>query len=152
MQAHAALTRELHFKVPFPHITSTSRRRRRRRSSMRRDSVCDIVEIYELLYRLGLSADTTAFFHLSFALYLAARTPHWLVAPSQCPYPQVAARYRTDSLQVYRSISALTRQLWQRKGEALRALARQPLSDPPSTPQILAVLALSLREKARPPR
>ena len=36
--------------------------------------------------------------------------------------------------------------------EALRALARQPLSDPPSTPQILAVLALSLREKARPPR
>ena len=39
-----------------------------------------------------------------------------------------------------------------RSEEALRALARQPLSDPPSTPQILAVLALSLREKARPPR
>ena len=119
---------------------------------MRRDSVCDIVEIYELLYRLGLSADTTAFFHLSFALYLAAQTPHRLFAPSQYLYPQVAARYRTDSLQVYRSISALTRQLWQRKGEALRALARQPLSDPPSTPQILAGLALSLREKVRPPR
>lgn len=114
---------------------------------MRRNIVCDIVEVYDLLYHLGLSANSDAFFYLSFALYLAVRTPHRLFAPSQYLYPQVAAHYRTDSLRVYRGISALIGQLWQRKSAVLRALAHQPLPDPPNTPQLLAVLALSLREK-----
>jgi len=41
--------------------------------------VTDIVEVYDLLYRLGFSATNTAFFHLSYSVYLASLNPHWLV-------------------------------------------------------------------------
>ena len=47
------------------------------------NAVTDIAEVYDLLYRLGFSATNTAFFHLSYAVYLAALNPHWLVKPSQ---------------------------------------------------------------------
>lgn len=40
------------------------------------NSVTDIVEVYDLLYRLGFSATNTAFFHLSYAIYLASLNPH----------------------------------------------------------------------------
>ena len=46
------------------------------------NAVTDIVEVYDLLYRLGFSATNTAFFHLSYAVYLAALNPHWLGEPS----------------------------------------------------------------------
>ena len=36
------------------------------------NSVTDIVEVYDLLYRLGFSATGTPFFHLSYAVYLAS--------------------------------------------------------------------------------
>ena len=38
------------------------------------NAVTDIVEVYDLLYRLGFSATNTAFFHLSYAVYLARST------------------------------------------------------------------------------
>ena len=47
------------------------------------NAVTDIVEVYDLLYRLGFSATNTAFFHLSYSVYLASLNPHWLVKPSQ---------------------------------------------------------------------
>ena len=50
------------------------------------NSVTDIVEVYDLLYRLGISATNTAFFHLSYSVYLASLNPHWLVKPSQRLY------------------------------------------------------------------
>ena len=43
------------------------------------NAVTDIVEVYDLLYRLGFSATNTAFFHLSYSVYLASLNPHWLV-------------------------------------------------------------------------
>ena len=39
------------------------------------NAVTDIVEVYDLLYRLGFSATNTAFFHLSYAVYLARAQP-----------------------------------------------------------------------------
>ena len=36
------------------------------------NAVTDIAEVYDLLYRLGFSATSTAFFHLSYAVYLEA--------------------------------------------------------------------------------
>ncbi|MFR7742557.1 MAG: hypothetical protein ACLU3I_04110 [Acutalibacteraceae bacterium] len=36
------------------------------------NAVTDIVEVYDLLYRLGFSATNTAFFHLSYSVYLAS--------------------------------------------------------------------------------
>ena len=68
------------------------------------NAVTDIVEVYDLLYRLGFSATSTAFFHLSYAVYLAALNPHWLVKPSQRLYSEVADQYNANPLQVVRSI------------------------------------------------
>ena len=39
----------------------------------------DIVDIYDLLYRLGLKATNTAFFYTSYAVYLAAQQPDRLL-------------------------------------------------------------------------
>ena len=64
------------------------------------NAVTDIAEVYDLLYRLGFSATSTAFFHLSYAVYLAALNPHWLVKPSQRLYPEVADQYNANPLQV----------------------------------------------------
>ena len=36
------------------------------------NDLTDIAEVYDLLYRLGFSATNTAFFHVSYAVYLAA--------------------------------------------------------------------------------
>ena len=36
------------------------------------NDITDIAEVYDLLYRLGFSATNTAFFQLSYAVYLAA--------------------------------------------------------------------------------
>ena len=54
------------------------------------NAVTDIAEVYDLLYRLGFSATNTAFFHLSYAVYLAALNPHWLVKPSQRLYDRAS--------------------------------------------------------------
>ena len=58
----------------------------------------DIAEVYDLLYRLGFSATNSAFFQLSYAVYLAALNPHWLLKPSQRLYPEVADQYNTNPL------------------------------------------------------
>ena len=51
------------------------------------NDLTDIAEVYDLLYRLGFSATNTAFFHVSYAVYLAALNPHWLVKPSSLSVP-----------------------------------------------------------------
>ena len=71
------------------------------------NAVTDIVEVYDLLYRLGFSATNTAFFHLSYSVYLASLNPHWLVKPSQRLYPEVADQYNTNPLQVVRNIDVI---------------------------------------------
>ena len=40
------------------------------------NAVTDIAEVYDLLYRLGFSATNTAFFHLSYAVYLEIGRAH----------------------------------------------------------------------------
>ena len=71
------------------------------------NAVTDIVEVYDLLYRLGFSATNTAFFHLSYSVYLASLNPHWLVKPSQRLYPEVADQYNTNPLQVSETLTGL---------------------------------------------
>ena len=46
------------------------------------NAVTDIVEVYDLLYRLGFSATNTAFFHLSYSVYLAAVSYTHLTLPT----------------------------------------------------------------------
>lgn len=108
-------------------------------------AITDIVEVYDLLYRLGFSATNTAFFHLSYAVYLAALNPHWLVNPSQQLYPEVANQYRADTLQVVRNIDAFACASWHKNAVFLRSLTYRPLTSAPTSAQFLRILTHCLR-------
>ena len=112
------------------------------------NDLTDIAEVYDLLYRLGFSATNTAFFHVSYAVYLAALNPHWLVKPSQRLYPEVADQYNTDPLQVVRNIDGFAGDSWRKNAVLLRSLTCRPLTTAPSSAQFLRILTHYLRSGA----
>ena len=112
------------------------------------NSVTDIVEVYDLLYRLGFSATNTAFFHLSYSVYLASLNPHWLVKPSQRLYPEVAYQYNSNLLQVVRSIDGFACASWHENADLLRRLTYRPLTTAPTAAQFLRILTHYLRSGA----
>jgi hypothetical protein len=111
------------------------------------NAVTDIVEVYDLLYRLGFSATNTAFFHLSYSVYLAALNPHWLLKPSQRLYPEVANQYDSNLLQVVRNINGFACASWHENADLLRSLTYRPLTTAPSSAQFLRILTHYIRRK-----
>ena len=109
------------------------------------NSVTDIVEVYDLLYRLGFSATATPFFHLSYPVYLASLNPHWLVKPSQRLYPEVAYQYNSNLLQVVRSIDGFACDSWHKNAFLLRSITYRPLTTAPSSAQFLRILTHCIR-------
>lgn len=109
------------------------------------NSVTDIVEVYDLLYRLGFSATGTPFFHLSYAVYLASLNPHWLVKPSQRLYPEVAYQYNSNLLQVVRSIDGFACASWRENAGLLCSLTCRPLTAAPTSAQFLRILTHCIR-------
>ena len=112
------------------------------------NAVTDIVEVYDLLYRLGFSATNTAFFHLSYSVYLAALNPHWLVKPSQRLYPEVADQYNTNPLQVVRNIDGFACASWHENADLLRSLTYRPLTTAPTSAQFLRILVHDIRRRS----
>ena len=112
------------------------------------NDLTDIAEVYDLLYRLGFSATNIAFFHVSYAVYLAALNPHWLVKPSQRLYPEVADQYNTDPLQIVRNIDGFACDSWRKNAVLLRSLTCRPLTAAPSSAQFLRILTHYLRSGA----
>ena len=108
----------------------------------------DIAEVYDLLYRLGFSATNTAFFQLSYAVYLAALNPHWLLKPSQRLYPEVADQYNTNPLQVVRNIDGFACTTWHKNAAFLRGLTCCPLMTAPTAAQFLRMLVHYIRRKS----
>ena len=90
-------------------------------------------EIYELLYRLGATANYTGFF------YAASLATKWL-------YPDVAKYYHTTWKAVERNIRTLIDALW-RQG-SLDALWGRHMEKKPTPAQFLSVLVskMSLRD------
>ena len=111
-------------------------------------AVTDIVEVYDLLYRLGFSATNTAFFHLSYAIYLASLNPHWLVKPSQRLYPEVASQYDSNLLQVVRNIDGFACASWHKNAAFLRSLTYRPLTTAPTAAQFLRMLVHDIRRRS----
>ena len=112
------------------------------------NAVTDIVEVYDLLYRLGFSATNTAFFHLSYSVYLASHNPHWLVKPSQRLYPEVADQYNTNPLQVVRNIDGFACASWHENADLLRRLTYRPLTTAPTAAQFLRMLVHDIRRRS----
>ena len=112
------------------------------------NDLTDIAEVYDLLYRLGFSATNIAFFHVSYAVYLAALNPHWLVKPSQRLYPEVADQYNTDPLQIVRNIDGFACDSWRKNAVLLRSLTYRPLTAAPTAAQFLRMLVHYIRRRS----
>lgn len=105
----------------------------------------DITEIYDLLYRLGLTANYTGFFHTSCAVWLVLRQPQRLRLVTKWLYPEVAKRYRTNWKAVERNIRTVISVVWERCPELLGRMAGTRLDKRPRPAQFLSILAAYLR-------
>ena len=100
--------------------------------------------IYELLYRLGVTANYTGFFHTACAVSLCMEQPERLVLVTKWLYPAVAEQYGTNWKAVERNIRTVGCIIWRENRPLLERLARRSLTQTPSTAQLLAILSASL--------
>ena len=108
-------------------------------------SDASISAIYELLYRLGITANYTGFFHTSCAVYLALQQPERLMLVTKWLYPEVARCYGTSWTAVERNIRAAAGMAWQNDRAYLERLAGRDLPRRPSASRFLAILVASLQ-------
>ncbi|MCD8004211.1 MAG: sporulation initiation factor Spo0A C-terminal domain-containing protein [Oscillospiraceae bacterium] len=104
----------------------------------------NLCDIYDLLYRLGLTANTTSFFYMVYAVFLAAQQPERLLWAARWLYPEVAAHYNTTPAMVRRGIQRETERIWAQSPGLLSHLARHPLSECPAPARLLSILVCSL--------
>ena len=90
-------------------------------------------DIYDLLYRLGVTANYTGFFHTAYAVSLCMRQPDRLLLVTKWLYPEVAKRHKTNWKAVERENRFL-----------LEQLAGKPLAQRPCTSQLLAILSSAI--------
>lgn len=103
-----------------------------------------VLQIYDLLYRLGVTAQYVGFFHIAYATLLCAEQPERLQFATKWVYPDVAKQYHTDCRDVERSIAAAGSVIWEQNRPLLEKLAHRPLEHRPSNAQLLAILVSGL--------
>jgi len=103
-----------------------------------------MTNIYNLLYRLGVTANYTGFFHTSYAVHLAMQQPDRLLLVTKWLYPEVAKQYGTNWRAVERNIRTANCTIWRMSRPLLEELARRQLEHKPRNAQLLAILSSSL--------
>lgn len=103
--------------------------------------------IYELLYRLGITAAHRGFFPTAYAVYLACQQPERLMLVTKWLYPEVAQHYETGCGAVEQNIRAAAGKAWESSRPLLERLARTDLPQRPSAAQFLAILVAWLKPK-----
>ena len=104
----------------------------------------ELTGIYDLLYRLGATANYTGFFHTAYAVSLCAEQPDRLLLVTKWLYPEVAKQYKTKWQSVERNIRTVGNIIWRENQPLLEELARRPLVQKPRNAQLLAILSASL--------
>lgn len=103
-----------------------------------------LTRIYDLLYFLGLRATRTHFFHLSFAVYIAAQNPDKLLSMTKWLYPDVANHYATNWHAVERNIRTAISSVWLYNQESFFLLAGYELPRKPTPSQFIRILVNTL--------
>ena len=101
-------------------------------------------KIHDLLYRLGVTANYTGFFHTACAVQLCIEKPERLLLVTKWVYPDVAKQYRTSWTAVERNIRTVSGVIWRENRPLLEALACKPIAHQPGTAQLLAILTYAL--------
>lgn len=92
------------------------------------------------MYRFGITADRTAFFYTSYAVYLSVQQPERLLLTTKWLYPDVAKHYAVTWNCVERGIRRAIESAWKTSPELLEELARHPLEKKPTPAKFLAIL------------
>lgn len=103
-----------------------------------------VLQIYDLLYQLGVTARYVGFFHVSYAIQLCAKQPERLQFVTKWVYPDVARQYHTNWRAVARDITTVGNVIWKQNRPLLEKLARRPLKEKPENAQLLAILVSGL--------
>lgn len=100
--------------------------------------------IYDLLYRLGVTANYTGFFHTAYAVELCVELPDRLLLVTKLLYPEVAKQYHTNWKAVERNIRSVNNIIWQENRPLLEELAHRHLQQKPRNSQLIAILTASM--------
>lgn len=109
---------------------------------MLREDIPDITEVYDLLYRLGITGNYMGFFQTAYAVYLAVRQPERLILVTKWLYPEVAKHYKTTWTSVERNIRTVAGIAWNSNRSYLEHLARKPLNCRPAPSCFLSILTM----------
>ena len=102
------------------------------------------MDIYDLLYHLGVTANYTGFFQTASAVRLCMKQPERLLLVTKWVYPDVARHYKTNWRAVERNIRTVNGLVWEQNRPYLEELAGRKLPHKPSNAQLLAILVYSL--------
>lgn len=97
-------------------------------------------EIYNVLYRLGITAKYTGFFHASYAVQLARQRPERLLMVTKWLYPEVAQHFGTTWFCVERNIRTVAELAWKNHRDVLEEMAQTALAKKPTPTQFLSIL------------
>ena len=103
-----------------------------------------LAEIYDLLYRLGVTANYTGFIHTACAVSLCVEQPERLLLVTKWLYPEVAKQYNTNWKAVERNIRTAGCVIWRENRPLLEKLAHRQLTQKPRNAQMLAILVSAL--------
>lgn len=112
------------------------------------EKIIELSDCYDLLYRLGLRATRTSFFHASYALYLAVQQPERLRSPGGRLYAAVAEHYDVTPACVMESLHKTAGDAWHRNRDLLEKLACHPLNRTPRPGDFLEFLTRYFAQEA----
>lgn len=101
-----------------------------------------IVDVYDSLYRLGLTADCAGFFYTAYAVWLAMGNPDKLLLAAKWLYPDVAKKYRTTTVTVEQGIYFAVAQVWNKDPKRMRELFQVPVDAKPTPSKFLSLLTV----------
>lgn len=106
-------------------------------------------EIHDLMYRLGVTANYTGFFHTSYAIWLSLQQPGRLLMITKWLYPEVAKQYNTTWQSVERNIRTVISIVWRNNPTLLMQIARRTLQSKPNAAQFISILSAGLAKDCR---
>ena len=96
--------------------------------------------VYDMLTRLGITADYTGFHQTAYAVQLAVDDPSRLQLTSKLLYPDVAEHFKTNWQCVERNIRTISQMAWERNPALLSELFGYKLTGRPRASQLIAIL------------
>ena len=100
-----------------------------------------IEKIYDLLYQLGIIANSTGFFYTTFSVWLAVREPERLTLVTKWLYLDVAKHYGTNWGAVESGIRRVIAEVWAENSDLLSEWAGNELTSKPTPSQFISILA-----------